>query len=272
MNTHGTDRSVPTAPTAQQVKQLGILLGFVLEVVTRIVTRFFFGLSPDEAKALMQGKGELSKKLKVALASVFVMDADPYAEQRMYWETFYQKYLGLAADFSTVAIPEKPIDGKWRLIFILQGLTMNAAFEAYGKILVAHDPSWSMWKYASDLDAAITRNIRTSAISYAIWVRDEQESDEEFRGRSTSQVDPDQLIGVTVLERLVHGIVHFVETKQHLDFAGITLCSGSRSADGNVPSVRWFPAHHQVGVDWYDLDNVYQRGGVRRAVSLPKAV
>lgn len=272
MNTHGTDRSsVPTTPTAQQIKQLGILLGFVLEVVTRIVTRFFFGLSPDEAKALLQGKGELSKKLKVALASVFVMDADPYAEQRMYWEAFYEKYLGLATDFGSVAIPEKPIDGKWRLIFILQGLTMNAVAEAYGKILVAHDPSWSIWKYVNDLDTAITRNIRTSATAYAIWVRDEQESDEEFRGRSTSQADPDQLIGVTVLERLVHGAVHFAETKQHLDSNGITLCSGSRDADGGVPCVGWIPDDRQVSVGWYYLDDVHQRGGVRRAVSLPKA-
>lgn len=268
MNTYGTDRSVPTA---QQIKQLGIFLGFILEVVTRIVTRFFFGLSSAEAKALMQNKGVLSKKLKEALAPVFVMDADPYAEQRTYWETFYQKYLGLTADFDLVPIPERPALGEWRLVFIMKGLSMNWVAGSFRKLLIAYDPEWTLWQYVDDLDAAITRNIRTSAESYAIWVRDEQESDEEFRGRPTSQVDPDQLIGVTVLERLVHGMVHFAETKQHLDLNGITLCSGSRGTDGGVPRVLCYPDDHQVRVHWYYLDLSNQSGGVRRAVSLPKA-
>lgn len=272
MNTHGTDRSVSTAvPTARQIKQLGILLGFVLEVVTRIVTRFFFELSPDEAKALLQGKGELSKKLKVALAPVFVMDADKYAAQREYWENFYRTYFGLVADFSQVAIPEKPTDGKWRLIFILKWLNMNAAAFEYQRILVEHNPQWSVLKETDDLDAVIIYNIRTSAESYAIWVRDEQESDGEFRGRSTSQSDPDQLIGVTVLERLVHGVVHFAETKQHLDHKGVTLCSGSRDVDGYIPQVFWNEDACRVRVDLCPLGGMHQDGGVRRAVSLPKA-
>lgn len=264
MNAHGTDRNTPS------IKQLKDLLGFVVAIVTEIVTEFFFRLSFDEAKALLQSKGSIAKKLKMALSEVFVTDADEYAAQRAYWENFYQTHFGLVADFAEVSIPEKPVDGKWRLIFIPQGLTMNAAFEAYGKILVTHDTSWSMWKYANDLDAAITRNIRTSSVSHAIWVRDEQESDEEFRGRSTEQVDPDQLIGVTVLERLVHGMVHFMETKQHLDFNGITLCSGSRRADGGVPCVRWGPDSRQVKVNWCNRGDALQCGGVRRAVSLPK--
>ncbi len=268
MNTHGTNRSVPTA---QQIKQLGILLGFIFEVVTRIVTRFFFGLSPDEVKALMQNKGVLSKKLKEALTPVFVTDADPYAAQREYWENFYQKYLGLTADFDLVPIPEKPTDGEWRLIFILKGLMMNHTAEALRKLLVAYDPEWKLWQYADDLDAAITRNIRTSMESYAIWVRVGQESDEEFRGQTTRQADPDQLIGETLLEHLVHRIVYLVETRQHLDHTGITLCSGSRFADGHVPCAGWYPGGRQVGVGWDYLDGSFQVGGVRRVVSLPKA-
>ena len=263
MNTHGTDRKAPS------IRQLRDLLGFVVGIVTEIIMEFFFRLSFDEAKALLQSKGAIAKKLKMALSEVFVMDADEYAAQREYWENFYQTYLGFAADFESVAIPEKPVDGKWRLIFIPQGLSMNVAFEAYGKILIAHDSQWSMWKYTDDLDTAITHNIRTSATSYVIWVRDEQESDEEFRGRSTKQADPDQLIGVTVLERLVHGAVHFMETKQHLDFNGITLCSGSRNALGHVPDVYSKLGNRRVNVFWCNLDFANQNGGVRRAVSLP---
>ena len=267
MNTHRTDRSVPTA---QQVKQLGILLAFVLEIVIRMVTRYFFTLSSGEARALLQSKGMLSKKIEGTLAPVFAMAEDEYAAQRAYWEGIYSAHFGREADFSEVLIPEKPSVGKWRLIFILKGLTMNHAAAMYRKILAAHDPQWKLWQYADDLDAVITRNIRTSAESYAVWVRDEQEADEEFLGQSTRQADPDQLIGVTVLEQLVHGAAHFIETKQHLDVKGITLCSGSRNADGDVPGVGWHPGHREVCVYWYDLDDSLSGDGVRRAVSLPK--
>lgn len=261
MNVHGTDRSLPS------IRQLKDFLGFVVAIITEIATEFFFRLSPDEAKALLQNKAALGKKLKATLSEVFVMDADPYAEQRTYWETFYQKYFGFAADFSLVPIPEKPVDGEWRLIVILKGLTMNQAAEAYGKLLIAHDPEWKLWQYADDLDKAITRNIRTSAESYAIWVRVGQESDEEFRGQTTRQADPDMLIGVTLLERLIHGMVRFVETKQHLDYNGFTLCSGSRDSVGNVPRVHWNPDYRWVLVYWYDPDNSNRDGGVRRAVA-----
>lgn len=261
MTTHGTDR-VPS------IKQFKAFLGFVVAVVTEIAMQFFFRLSPDEAKALLQNKATLEKKIKSALAPVFGSCViDEYAEQRAYWENFYRKHFGMDADFGAVNIPEKPSDGRWRLIFIPKGLTMNQAAEAYRKILVMHDASWSLWRYTDDLDAAIPNNIRTSVQSYAVWVRGEQESDHEFRGQSTREADPDQLIGVTVLERLVHGAVHFVETKQHLDHVGVTLCSGSRGTDGNVPNVHWSPGSRTVDVYWRGLDDSSRNGGVRRAVS-----
>ncbi|MFZ2300146.1 MAG: hypothetical protein WAW00_03365 [Candidatus Moraniibacteriota bacterium] len=267
MKNHGTDRLIPTA---QQAKQLGILLGFVISIVTEVVTKFFFALNPDEAKAFLQSKGTLSKKIQKSFSEVFVVTADGYAAQRAYWEGIYLTHFGMEADFSEVLIPEKPSVGKRRLIFIFKGLTMNHSAAMYRNILVAHDPRWKLWQYADDLDAVITRNIRTSAESYALWVRDEQEADEEFLGQSVRQADPDQLIGVTVLERLVHGAVHFIETKQHLDVKGITLCSGSRPAGGRVPGVRWRPGSREVGVGWYALDGSHPDGGVRQAVALPK--
>lgn len=266
MKNHGTDRLIPTT---QQVKQLGILLGCVVAVVTEVVTRVFFSLSSDERKALLQSKEMLATKVKKGLSKVFPAAADKYAAQRVYWEGIYSTHFGMEANFSEVVIPEKPSVGKWRLLFILKGLTMNHAAAMYRKILVTHDPKWRLWQYADDLDAAITRNTRTSAESYALWVRDEQEADEEFRGQSTRRVDPDQLIGVTVPERLVHGTVHFVETKQHLDKKGVTLCSGSRDVGGDVPGVYWGPGYCGVGVRWYDLGGSHPDDGVRRAVVLP---
>ncbi len=95
------------------------------------------------------------------------MAADEDVAQRAYWEGIYGTHFGMEADFSEVLIPEKPSVGKWRLIFIFKGLTMNHAAAMYRKILVARDPQWNLRQYA-DLDVAITRNIRTSAESYAV--------------------------------------------------------------------------------------------------------
>ena len=261
MNTHGTDRIAPS------IKQLREFLGFVVAIITEIATEFFFCLSPDEAKALLQNKAALGTKIKAALTPVFAMDADPYAEQRTYWKTFYQKHPGLVVDFSLIPIPEKPSDGEWRLIFIQKGLTMNQIAEALRKLLIAHDPAWKLWQYADDLDKVVTHNIRTSAQSYAIWVRVDQESDEEFRGQSTRQADSDMLIGVTLLEHLVHRMVYLVETRQHLDHEGFTLCSGSRNSDGSVPDAHWYPGSREVFVSWRALGGSSQSGGVRRAVA-----
>lgn len=261
MNTHGTNRTIPS------IKQLRDFLGFVVAVITEIAAEFFCQLSSDEAKALLSNKAALGKRIKTALAPVFVIDADLYAEQRMYWETFYQKYFGLISDFSLVPIPEKPTDGEWRLVFILKWLTMNQTAEALRRLLVAHDSAWKLWQYSDDLDKTVTHDIRTSAESYAIWVRAGQESDEEFHGQTTRQADPGQLIGVTLLEHLVHRMMYFVETRQHLDYKGFTLCSGSRDLDGDVPDALWNPGGRKVDVDWSDLDYSNRSGGVRRAVA-----
>jgi len=242
MNAHGTDRPVPTA---QQIKQLGILLAYAIEIVTRVVTRYFFTLSFDEIKVLLQNKDALSKKIKVALAPVFVLTTDEYAAQRAYWESIYSKHYGMDADFSEVAVPRKPSNGKWRLIFIIKDLTMNRAAAMYRKILVDHDPECELQQTAADLDTHIPRNIRTSAESYATWVRDEPEADSGPIG----QIASDQLVGISLLERLVYNTVHFIETKRHPDNSSMR-CPGSQTAKGCVPSVGWFLGGRKVSISW----------------------
>ena len=46
------------------------------------------------------------------------------------------------------------------------------------------------------------------------------------------------------------GAQYFFETGKHLDFSNITLCSGSRDSDGNVPDVYWDDG--KLCVDWDD--------------------
>ena len=46
---------------------------------------------------------------------------------------------------------------------------------------------------------------------------------------------------------------------------------GSRNLDGNVPDANWNPDNRKVNVNWNDLDNSNQSGGVRREVSAQKS-
>lgn len=267
MKTHGTDRFMPTT---QQLTQLGILLGFVISIVTEIVTRFFFALNSDEAKALLQSKGVLSRKISDAFSEVFVATADEYTVQRTYWEGIYSTHYGIDADFSQVVVPKKPCDGKWRLVFMPKGLIINQAAVAYQKVISDHDPKWELKQAVDDLDAAVTHNIRTQIADYAFWVCDEQEADKKLYAQATKQAIPHQSLGITVRERLVCGAVHFIETKRHLDEQNSTLCFGSRYSDGSIPYIYCNRDDYSVSVCWGDAEKSCHDAGVRQVVVSPR--
>lgn len=110
---------------------------------------------------------------------------------------------------------------------------------------------FDMCLYADDLDKAITNNDRSNEEStYAVWVRDNIEADEEYKNLSAKQIAEKEIVGITVLEHPLYELMYFDETKMHLDIKNITLCTGSRCADGNVPLVSWDSDDHQVNVYW----------------------
>ena len=241
-----TSKSRQNSPT---IKQLCNLAGVVLSVLS--------GLSFEQVQYLLNKKSVLKKKL----ASTFEVPADIYAGLRVEWERFYLDHFRIAVDFSEVHIPEKPNEGLWRPIFVAQGLSLNST------LAVMRDVFPKVWTYSEDLDANVPTNTRTSAQSYVVWVRDGVEPDQEFLGKSTREADMDGKVGVTFLERLVFGVKLFVEKKEHLDVRGITLCTASRSIDGGVPCVYFYPNTGEVIMFWYFVDYSYASFGLRQAVS-----
>lgn len=262
MNTHGTDQQ--QKPT---LKQLEELLRFTQGQTAAVVARYFATATFDEIQSVLKNQKNVGRTFEQLLAPLFA-SADPHRALRAYWEKIYQEHYGLEADFSQVSVPQLPTEGKWRYIFVLKGLTMNHAAVIYEKVIVAYDSRNKFWKYHADLDVTVTNNIRTSAESYVICVRDEPEPDTGYLGKSARSADPEQQIGVTLLERLVHGAIHFIETKKHLDEVGVTFCTGSRNSHGCVPYVCCHPDSRKVRVLWCDVDNARPRGGLRQAVSL----
>jgi hypothetical protein len=229
-------------------EQLCSLVGFIVEFLAT-----FFNAS--QVKYWLEHKTELKKKLREVFSIL-----DEYASIREEWQKFYKNHFGWDVDFSQVIIPAIPTNGKWRLLFIPKGMTLNLAFKICEKLFTS-------WKYYDNLDKAISKNIRNTSSHYAVWVRDEVEPDIEFLGKSTHQADPDMKIGITLLERIIFEVKYFTETGNHLDVKGTTFCSGSRRSDGDVLDA----GLSNVGkfkVGYSLLGGSGSRCGIRSAVSL----
>jgi hypothetical protein len=71
----------------------------------------------------------------------------------------------------------------------------------------------------------------------------------ELVNKSANQLKQEQVKGITLVERLLLEFAYFLATDEHLDGGkSMTLCSGSRWSNGDVPSVRWLVRHRAVYV------------------------
>lgn len=230
------------------LEQIGTLAGFITSFFVKV-------LSVEQVSYWLGHKTELKQKL----CEVFAV-MDEYVTLREGWQKFYKEHFKWDVDFSRVIIPPKPAIGSWRLLIIAQGMTLNKMFARMEQL-------FKCWKYADNLDTAVSTNVRTTASHYAVWVRDGVEPDAEFLGKSVREADPDMKIGMTLLERTTLGVKYFAETNKHLDIKGLTFCSGSLDSDGDVPYMFWSPIDDHVFVRWCYVDDSDGSHGVRQAVS-----
>lgn len=175
--------------------------------------------------------------------------------QLAYWAQFYREVFGIALGISQIAIPRRQ-PGFNRLILVAQGLTPEKIFQKMKELF----PSW---KYLANLDTV--ESVRKTDKTYAIWIRDRVEADEELKNKSVNVLKQEDLDCITLEERLLYGMKFFKETGKHLDVENITLCAGSRRSDGNVPSVRWLSS--KVYVYWYGPSDAVSRLRSRLTVS-----
>jgi len=86
--------------------------------------------------------------------------------------------------------------------------------------------------------------------TYAIWVRNRVEADDELQNKSASYLTKANVRTITLLERLILELDYYLETGRHLDTQSFTLCAGSRCPLGSVPFVSWNGG--KLEVIWYD--------------------
>ncbi len=192
-----------------------------------------------------------------------IQDLTPWTVSAlMNWRDFYQKYFGIDLDTTSIRIPEK-VNGFDRLVVIAKGVRLNQVWNIYKDREI---PTWQWW--SGSLENAMQESERGSVKrSYAFWVRDSQEADDEMKNISAEMIaNGEEKIDVeNLLERLVHGLKFWDETKKHLDVNNITLCASSRYADGLVPFVGRLDGS-RVFVGGYDPSYRYSCLRARQAV------
>jgi hypothetical protein len=166
------------------------------------------------------------------------------------WIPFYRRHFpdqfyavgGEDAINTSLFSPPKPGFG-WPLL-VLQGLTPNAAYAACER-------NFKCWRRSTqDLDAAVALNGREPTSTYGIHVRNRVEADEEYQDLSANDVAVRGIAGTTLLERELLELKYWHDTQRHLDLGNVTLCTGSRFADGSVPGAYWNDGG--FGVTWRD--------------------
>ena len=170
------------------------------------------------------------------------------------WREFYRKHFGIELG-EEIKIPERNDEQKKefvRLLIVAKGLTNNIVYDACKK-------NFPCYKYAENLDKDVPTNERDPKNgTYAIWVRDVVEADEVHKSKSANTVKQENLKTETLLERMLHELVYFLETKKHLDIQNVTICSASRDSDDYVPDANW----HSDGFDVLGYDTVDSNGSL----------
>lgn len=180
------------------------------------------------------------------------------------WSSVYE-HLGLREQYELfVQALAMPTDSNRWLIPVLQGVTCNQVVEVLKQLGV------NFYLYADDLDQAVARNIRDAKNgSYAVTCQAVVEADEANKNLSAKDCQQQGIVGMTLLERLLLELAYYLATQKHLDIKNVTLCTGSRYADGRVPYVRWDSGSREVRVNW---DSTSGRDGglrTRSVVSVP---
>ncbi len=231
--------------------------GQMKDITSAVVQAIPSGLTSEKAQRIISQKGKLKKGIEALLREI--AGSDEVSEMLTEWSRFYREVFSLETDFSDLVLPEKKEGFNW-LIIMQEGMDANTLFEKCQE-------RFKSWHYKDDL-SDVTSD-RTPHQTYAIWVRDRVEADEENKNKSANTIKKEGISGITLEERLLLELFYHWKTGKRLDIENYTLCSGSRFADGDVPYVDW--DGDEMSVNRCHPDSSYDDLRSRSVVSLPKA-
>jgi len=160
----------------------------------------------------------------------------PYSEEVFKafddWKAFYQKFFGIELDVTGIKIPAH-VEGFDRLVIIAKGVRLNRVWNVHEERNI---PRYQWWNGALENAMQVSERGEVKE-TYAFWVRNVVEADEDMKNISAETIAERKLDTENLIERLVHGLKFFDETGNHLDVKNVTLCASSRFAGGDVPRV-----------------------------------
>ncbi len=175
------------------------------------------------------------------------------AHWRDEWTRFCKEVFREDVDLSDIRIPLNPGGYDW-VLFLLPWMTQNRLWTRCKDAFGGHS------YLGDDLDKVVpTHERKVTDGAYAIRIRPNAEVDEELKNRSAIWINQQKRMTMTLPERLVLEPWYSWKFNDHLDRKNITLCAGSRSSGGRVPSVDW----RGGGLCVRGLDPDDSRGGLR---------
>jgi hypothetical protein len=222
-----------------------------------------FNLTVVQVQELIKNKNHpfwaaFDQATKLLTPQPIVSDTDSTVDTQKqidFWISFYKKHFKIDLDPSEIKIAERRSGFNW-LVIVAKGVSLNQVWEVCQK-------HFKCWKYGnSDLESLIQESERGPAkATNAFWFRDRVEADEETKNLSANQQTE---AGITLIARCLLELKYFSEMGKHLDLKNVTLCSGSRFADGGVPYAYWRGG--EFDVSWHYVD--YRHPGLRSRVAV----
>ena len=232
-----------------------------------LITLCRFGFSPEIAKKIVNTETGAAKKI----CNLFFDNTKDniFFAMKRDWEDFYLSRFGLPLDLSNLVIPQYPGDG-WRLLVIARDATLDFILYECRNLFNVKAPKFD--EYLPNLVISERRNkYFLSYASYAVWVKDIKDSNEDtdLADLCVNDIDAQGIATENLEERLIHEIVFFKEKGEHLDTSSITLCAGSRRRgkrlfSQDVWSVCWDNKADQLEIGLFAAHRTDKKLCVRR--------
>ena len=177
------------------------------------------------------------------------------------WEKFYKKTYGRKYDFSGIFVPQADDIFAWPIC-----MASDISAEDW---LSAGKDQLPFWKYTDKklddlIDASFGRDGWEE--DYIVRLRANEEADDDLRNISAIKIAEMGINTATLKERLALGRFLYWYDRKLIDKRVVTLLSGSRYSDGDVPGVYWHGGKLRVGR--YNPGVAHDGLRARRAVSL----
>lgn len=272
------NEKVPTAG------QLSDLIGDLVKMITKIVS----GLTAESVQRLIGRKKEIAEEIEGILLYLSKSNREKYLEWIWRWEKFYGNVMRVTnVDFSNLLIPDKPNDGKYWLLVVIPGITLESLIcklKPYFSVHFDNDGEWDEDEISLEYEERDAQNG-----PYAIWVQAINEADEGTFYYTNRDEEEEELSlksesvhdfygkAITLVERLLLEGEHYTRGSSscvdipsrntHLDLHSFTMCAGARFVNGKVPAVAWDNRLNRLSISEVDEDYADDYHCVRRVVS-----